>query len=266
MRYCIICLLFSVLMLSCTQNQQSNTKEEQPPTLDENYQAALKQQLEGVNAMESNAEQARAEAKEAEKASKKDEVLQWLQGTWSWSGRIHVYGSQYTHVSCKLVIDGDYATLYGNDGISSQGRIRDIDFDEGIFHFGDYSTCQFDYNNRILYYDRDNGLRFKKTSQPSSSHSSYGGSNSSSSNNSSNSRLMRKFNSLNEEGRRLTDEVGSYYRTGQASPYTIQAVYRLKQIQDEKIDLARQMGDRDLENLCRQQKAQTLTALRQMGF
>ena len=197
---------------------------------------------------------------------KEKKILDWLQGTWSWNGRIHVYGTQYTNVSCKLVIDGDYATLYGNDGISSQGRCRDMDFDEGIFHFGDYSTCQFDYNNRILYYDRDNGLRFKKNSQPSSLHSSYGSSNSSSSNNSSNSRLMSKFNSLNEEGRRLTDEVGSYYRTGQASPYTIQAVYRLKQIQDEKIDLARQMGDRELENLCRQQKTQTLTALKQMGF
>ena len=43
-------------------------------------------------------------------------------------------------------------------------------------------------------------------------------------------------------------------------------VYRLKQIADEKIDLVRQIGDRDLELLSQQQKAQQLAALRQMGF
>ncbi len=93
-----------------------------------------------------------------------------------------------------------------------------------------------------------------------SSHNSYGGSSS------SNSRLMTKFNKLNEEGRRLTDEIGQYYYSGQAGPWVITDVYRLKQIQDEKIGLAQEMGDRQLEALCRQQKAQTLIALRQMGF
>ena len=80
------------------------------------------------------------------------------------------------------------------------------------------------------------------------------------------SRLMKQFDKLNEEGRRLVDEIGRYYRTGQAGPYTVQAVFRLKQIQDEKIQLAQQMGNRELETISRQQKVQTLTALRQMGF
>lgn len=84
--------------------------------------------------------------------------------------------------------------------------------------------------------------------------------------NNSDSQLMRNLNNLNEEGRQLVDEIYIYYRTGQAGPGTIQAVFRLKQIQDEKISLARRMGDRELEAICRQQKAQTLAALRQIGF
>lgn len=190
--------------------------------------------------------------------TRKKEISQWLQGNWEWSGTIDGYRN-----SCRLGVSDDYAVLATPRGVLDQGKIS-IDFDDNTIHFGS-TYMNFDMDNGRLG-DFSNGMYYRRMSGGSSSHSSYGSSNSSSSNNSSNSRLMSKFNSLNEEGRRLTDEVGSYYRTGQASPYTIQAVYRLKQIQDEKIDLARQMGDRDLENLCRQQKSQTLTALRQMGF
>lgn len=197
---------------------------------------------------------------ERRKNNRNEELLQWLQGNWEWSGTIDGYRN-----SCRLGVSDDYAVLATPRGLLDQGKIT-IDFDDNTIHFGS-TYMNFDMDNGRLG-DFSNGMYYRRMSGGSGSRSSYsgGGSNSSSSNNSSNSRLMSKFNSLNEEGRRLTDEVGSYYRTGQASPYTIQAVYRLKQIQDEKIDLARQMGERDLENLCRQQKVQTLTALRQMGF
>ena len=77
---------------------------------------------------------------------------------------------------------------------------------------------------------------------------------------------MNKFDKLNEEAEQLIDEIYKYYSTGQAGPWTIQAVFRLKQIQDEKISLAQRMGDQELEAICRQQKTQTLAALRQIGF
>ncbi len=191
----------------------------------------------------------------------KAKMMEWLQGTWEWSGRIHVYGSKYESVSCRIVINGDFITFYGNNGINDQGSISEIDLDEEIIHFGSHSTIDFSLYNKTLYFDRSKGEQFCKVSSSNSlnvySNNFSGG---------SDSRLMGKFNSLNEEGRRLTDEIGRYYRSGQASPYTIQTVYRLKQIQDEKISLAQEMGDKDLEKLCRQQKSQTLTALRQMGF
>lgn len=77
---------------------------------------------------------------------------------------------------------------------------------------------------------------------------------------------MKRFNSLHEEEGKLIDEVGRYYRSHQATPNTVFAVARIKQILDEKISMAQQMGNHDLENGCRREKAQVLAALRQMGF
>lgn len=188
----------------------------------------------------------------------RERMIEWLQGTWEWRGRIHVYGNQYENVSCRLVIDGDYIIFYGNSGINDQGIITDVDFAEEIISFGNHSSIDFNQEEKILYYCRNKNQQFVKVSSNSvRGYSNNGG---------SDSRLMSRFNRLNEEGRKLLDEIGQYYYSGQAGPWVITDVYRLKQIADEKIDLARQMNDRDLETLCRQQKAQTLAALRQMGF
>lgn len=162
-------ILFLTVIFSCTNNSSEQHPEsilvETEPSVDENYQAVLRQHMKELNTMDVEAERARAKAKENE-------------------------------------------------------------------------------NRQII---------------QNSTHDSYN-------NNDNGSRLMKQFDRLNEEGRQLLDEIGRYYRTGQAGPYTIQAVFRLKQIQDEKIQLAQQMGNRELETISRQQKVQTLTALRQMGF
>lgn len=197
----------------------------------------------------------------------REEIKQWMQGTWIWKGRLHVYGYQYMNVEYTLLIDGNNITAIANGNVIDQGEISDIDIDENIIHFGSHSNLEFNNNCKKIYTGtRKEGTSYHKISNgvsPSrsvTSGSSYSGSPS------SDSRLMTKFNELNEEGRQLVSEIGQYYQTGQAGPWVITDVYRLKQIQDEKISLARQMGDRDLERLCLQQKVQTLTALRQMGF
>lgn len=190
--------------------------------------------------------------------NEREKMIEWLQGTWEWRGRIHIYGNQYENVSCRLVIDGDFITFYGNSGINDQGRITDVDFAEEVISFGNHSSIDFNQEGKILYYCRNKNQQFVKVSSNSvRGYSNNGG---------SDSRLMSRFNRLNEEGHKLLDEIGQYYYSGQAGPWVITDVYRLKQIQDEKISLAQEMGDRQLEALCRQQKAQTLIALRQMGF
>ena len=161
--------------------------------------------------------------------------------------------------SCRLGVSDDYAVLATPRSVLDQGTIS-IDMEDNTIHFG-HTYINFDYENGRLG-DFSNNMYYRKMSGRSIS-SSYS---SSSNSYSSDSRLMTKFNKLNEEGRRLTDEIGQYYYSGQAGPWVITDVYRLKQIQDEKIGLAQEMGDRQLEALCRQQKAQTLIALRQMGF
>lgn len=241
------CLLLSVCLWACT-NVQDEKK----------YQDALSQNIDMMKSMEREKQNDEIEREKNDECFKKQgEVRNWLEGTWEYSGE----------VSCRLAITYNEAILYTSSGISDKGFIKDIDINEGRMSFGEYSYVEFDYSTRSLYYSQKDNKLFRKISdEPLLCYRNMGGNSASNNSSSNDSRLMSKFNRLNEEGRKLVDEIGQYYRSGQAGPWVITDVYRLKQIAEEKIDLARQMGDRDLEALCRQQKAQTLTALRQMGF
>ncbi len=253
---CLILILVFSLLFSCSNNQTESQcdKMDIKPSIDENYQAALQQQMKGLNSMDSNAEQARKRVKELES----NHILQWLQGNWEWRGTIDGYRN-----SCRLGVSDDYAVLATPRGVLDQGKIT-IDYDDNTIHFGN-TYINFDYDNGKLG-DFANGMYYKKMQNNANSRTSHGSSKSSSDSYGSNSRLMAKFNKLNEEGRRLVGDIGQYYNTGQAGPWVIPEIYRLKQIQDEKISLAQQMGDEELEAISRQQKTQTLLALRQMGF
>ncbi len=260
----VITIIALAFLDACNSSNNNEIVKKQMLT-DDTYQNAVRENLEKCDEMESVnhhiADNARKKAKELEK----NQLLQWLQGTWEWSGMLHIYGSQYKRVSYRLTIDGDYITSYGDGDILAQGKIKDIDMEEEIIHFGNDSYLAFNKESEKLYTGkRSEGTCFHKVSN-SVSKSGYGTCSSSKSNNSE-YQLMNKFNKLNEEAEQLIDEIYKYYSTGQAGPWTIQAVYRLKQIQEEKISLAQRMGDRELEAICRQQKTQTLAALRQIGF
>ena len=146
----------SILLYACTN---SKGKQDMPESA---YLESLSQNIDKMNKMEKirnddEKERKRKEEEEARRKAKDREKLQWLQGTWEWSGRIHVYGSQYTHSSCRVEIDGDYITSYINGKMADHGKINDIDFDEGVIRFGEYSMLEFDYDNRILYTSREEG-------------------------------------------------------------------------------------------------------------
>ena len=209
-------------------------------------------------------------AEERERVQKEQmikDIKKWIQGTWIWSGRMHVYGNQYMYAESKLLIDGDHVVSIANGKVLDQGTITNIDLDKQIIHFGNYSYLEFNNNNQTIYLGSRNEMEcFRKISNTTSGIASGPRSSESHFNSNSESYLMNQFNKLNAEGTQLVEEIERYYRSGPGGPWTIQAVFRLKQIQDEKIRLAQQMGDRELEAICRQQKSQTIMALRQMGF
>ena len=192
----------------------------------------------------------REEAERRRKEEMKQEIISKLQGTWEWSGRIHVWGSQYEYVSCKIVVDGKYMTFYGNSGINDQGSITDIDLDERRISFGSYSTVEYGYVNGEyrLYYSKDEGQLFERTSYSSNS---YSHSNSSSSYSSTTFRtssdvmayvsnrfknsignvITIKYDGLYCNGNQITNAVrvarfdGSYAKLTATSPYTQGTLY-----------------------------------------
>lgn len=124
----------------------------------------------------------------------KEDFMNWLQGTWEWSGLIHIYGSQYKKASIKLTVDGDYITCYGDGDILDQDIIKNIDFEEGVLSYGECSMLGFDYDNRILYMSREDETCLHKVS----SSSPYGTSNSRSSYSGGSSNRITTFNTSSD--------------------------------------------------------------------
>lgn len=198
----------------------------------------------------------RRKEKEKEEMRK---MKEWFFGNWEYSGYDEWVG-RYTMYVCI----NENNLRWGYNGKESYNGPYEINMEDCKIYFNrhnGFSTyIKFDPRNQRL--SDGDGHYFTKVNR--SVGANY--SNSYSNNSNAESYSMKRFNQLNEEGQKLVEEIGRYYYSGQSSPYTIQAVYRLKQIQDEKISLARQMGDKELEAICIQQKNQTLIALRQMGF
>ena len=78
--------------------------------------------------------------------------------------------------------------------------------------------------------------------------------------------LMPRYNKLNEEGRKLAAELNEYRRKGQVGPWLIQNAHRQLQIADEKVSIARKIGDRQLIQTAESQKAQVKAALKAMNL
>lgn len=168
-------LLFLVLLSSCVNKQKDREQAidpvavEEAPAMDESYQAALRQNLKDLNSMDSKVDEAR-------KSARLYEELRWLQGTWEWSGNIHLFGSQ--HMKAKVLIDGDYITSIIDGDIIDEGKIRDIDMEEQKIHFGRESYLAFNKDSKKLYTGSPDGACFHKVSNRVSS-SGYGSRNSS---------------------------------------------------------------------------------------
>ena len=95
----------------------------------------------------------------------------WLQGTWEYSGYDPIAG----YMVLKLVIDGDYATWYGNGKLMDSGHLE-IDPEEERISFGQYTGLDIDMARQIIYTgDRSEGTCMRKCTGGGSSGSSYSG-------------------------------------------------------------------------------------------
>lgn len=167
--FLLICLL--ALLASCSSNQTQSERAVEGAASDENYRTALEQQIGDLNSMGAKADQARATAKAEELEKERDRAKRWLQGTWEYSGYDPIAGQ----MSVRLIIDGDYATWYGNGKLMDSGHLE-IDTEEGRITFGQYTGLDIDMSRQIIYTgDRSEGTYMRKSTGGGSSGSSYSG-------------------------------------------------------------------------------------------
>lgn len=222
---------------------------------DENYKAALRAQMSGMKKMEKVVQSGGID----EEAM----LLNWMQGTWEWSGRICVDGSNYANVSSRLIVKGEMITLYGDEGVLDKGTIKDYDLESGTLTFGDGTRMGFDNERKIVYFDRKSGEVYKKK-QPSSYNNTPRES-LSDSKSTQYSPLRARYDKLNEEATKIVEDFEKSLRAGGIA-YCMLLANQLRDINDEKISIARQLGDPELLRVSIYQKNQSEAAMRQLGL
>ena len=171
MKRCLLSICLLGLFVSCSNNQTQSGSEARGAATDDNYRAALEQQMKDLNSMETKADQARETARADELERERNLMKSWLQGTWEYSGYDPIAGQ----MSVRLIIDGDYARLYGNGKLMDSGHLE-IGPEEGRIFFGQYTGLDIDMARQIIYTgDRSEGTYMHKSTGSVSSGSSYSG-------------------------------------------------------------------------------------------
>ena len=184
-------------------------------------------------------------------------VKEWLIGTWEWTGYI---GSQ--RVWARLDISDDYIVASSIYGIDDQGQYS-IDVDNQTIHYGNYSYAKYDKRKKIY---ADEGEPYRKVSNtPSFSTKSTSNSYNSSSSSNNGNNIAKQLEKLDEEESRLIDEGNKAVRSGRADVALLK-VFKMKDINSERIRLARQSGDSDLVRYYESKKNRSESIIRQWGF
>lgn len=191
-------------------------------------------------------------------------VKGWLIGMWEWSGI--VWGNR---VWVRMSISDNNIVCFSSDGVLDQGSYS-IDTENQIIHFGRYSYAKYDKRQRIY---ADDGEPYRKISNNPSYSTSNSGSAVHNGSNKTGSYGSRGGNSITNQLEKLDNEesqiisvVDPIRRSGQFYPDILVKVMRMKQINDERIRLARQQGDRDLILYYELQKTRSEAIIKQWGF
>ena len=163
-----------------------------------------------------------------------------------------------------MVISDDYIVAPSIYGIEDQGSYR-IDLENQTIHYGNYSYAKIDTRRKLIY--ADEGEPYRKISNSTSfstngTSNSYGSSSSSSNGNS----IANQLEKLDEEETKIINVVDPIRRSGQFYPDILTKVMRMKQINDERIRLARQSGNSDLVRYYESKKIRSEAIIRQWGF
>ena len=240
----IVVMAVITTIMCCVSCNNSNIREQEEKHRQELLRKSkeVQAQVEGVKlAKEAEEKELIVIEEERRKNNRNEELLQWLQGNWEWSGTIYGYRN-----SCRLGVSDDYAVLATPRGVLDQGKIS-IDFDDNTIHFGS-TYMNFDLDNGRLG-DFSNGMYYRRMSGGSSSRSSYSGGSSSYSSttfntssdvmayisnrfrNSSGNTITIKYDGLYSNGNQITNAVrvvrfnGSRASLTATSPYTQGALY-----------------------------------------
>ena len=191
-------------------------------------------------------------------------IDEWLYGNWRCDGfdKMTGYYTMYVNIEKNnLRIRCNSQDLY-NGPYEINAETHQIIFDR---HDGYYTRLSFDPGTERLV---DENGPFKKVK--------YFGGNTSTGNRKSNRNNLygsSSGNSFAEQLTRLDNEesqiinvVDPIRRSGQFYPDILFKVMRMKQINDERIRLARQQGDRDLIQYYELQKMRSEAIIRQWGF
>ena len=171
----------------------------------------------------------------------------WLQGTWT--TRVRIMGETKT---AKLVVDGTRATFYSDGSILDSGK---FEIRGGDIHFGSTYFKIDETRQRILF---DDNTYFEHSSRPSGEAVSI-----TSPSQDREMRIMARLHELGTKGQSLVSELAMMRRSGQMDPARYMYIKQaLLQYKDEQIQLARQLGDDDLEREYRQQKDGVMESFR----
>ena len=188
-----------------------------------------------------------------------EEVNAWLVGTWESDGYDEQIG-RYTAYVC--ITENNLRYGYNGREIYNGPYVMGVESLIFNIHDGGYSQIGFNSQTKRLEIGAE---VFKKVSSRSDTHQSRSNKSSSYASSSGNS-IAEQLTRLDNEEAQIISVVDPIRRSGQFYPDILVKVMRMKQINDERIRLARQQGDRDLIQYYELQKMRSEAIIRQWGF
>ena len=197
------------------------------------------------------------EWKEQEEIRRIEEVKEWIFGTWESSGWDEWLG-RYTSYVC--IAENTLRLGYNGQDIYSGPYEIDMESHKIIFDRHDGYYTQIGFNPQTKRLEDESGV-FRKVSN----NASYSSSNSSSYGSGNSNSTVGKLAKLDDEEDKLIREGSNAVRSGRADVALLK-VYRMKDINIERIRLARQSGDLDLIQYYEYKKSMSEVTIRSWGF
>lgn len=197
------------------------------------------------------------EWREQEETRRRNEVKAWLVGTWESDGWDEWLG-RYTSYVC--ITENNLQFGYNGQDIYNGTYEIDMESQEIIFDRHDGYCTRIGFNPRTQRLEDETGI-FRKVSN----NAGYSSSNSSSYGSRGNS-VAEQLEELDNEEAKIISIVDPIRRSGQFYPDILTKVMRMRQINDERLRLARRNGDPNLVQYYESKKMRSEAIIRGWGF